>query len=64
MFAQYNRLHLHVFDSNLTLVRRALKMIKPKHRYARSKRVGRHWWLRQMIQQHDDARALYAEVMC
>ena len=62
MFGTYNRLNLHVTDSNAELIRRARRMVH-KTKRGRDARTMRHDLYRLLIEQHAKARALYVEVM-
>lgn len=62
MFGTYNRLHLHVTDSNAELIRRVRHMVH-KTKRGRDARTMRHDLYRLLIEQHDKARALFCEVM-
>jgi hypothetical protein len=62
MFGTYNRLNLHISDSNLELVRRVRRMVHRTKR-GRDARTMRHDLYRLLIEQHANARALYVEVM-
>lgn len=62
MFGTYNRLSLHVTDSNCELVRRVWRMVH-KTKRGRDARAMRHDLYRLLIEQHDKARALFLEVM-
>jgi hypothetical protein len=62
MFGTYNRLNLHVADSNLELIRRVRRMVHRTKR-GRDARTMRHDLYRLLIKQHAKARALYVEVM-
>jgi len=62
IFGTYNRLNLHISDSNLELVRRVWRMVH-KTKRGRDARTMRHDLYRLLIEQHAKARALYVEVM-
>ena len=65
MFGTYNRLNLHISDSNLELVRRVRRVRRMVHKTKRGRdaRTMRHDLYRLLIEQHAKARALYIEVM-
>jgi hypothetical protein len=56
--AQYNRLNVHVGASNVTVVRRARRMLSRIGR-ARDMRGERHKWLRAILKEHASAGALF-----
>lgn len=58
MYAQYQRLNLHVSASNREVVKAAHKLLSPKGKSSTQRRA-RHDWLRQILQYHHDARQLY-----
>jgi hypothetical protein len=62
MFGMYNRLNLHIADSNIELIRRARRQM---HKTARGRkgRIMRHDMYRLLIEEHDRARALFFYVM-
>lgn len=62
-FAQYNRLNLHVTDSNRAVIRAARQRLKPSARRSRDVRSERHAFFRAMLEQHKAASRLYREVM-
>jgi hypothetical protein len=62
IYAQYLRLNLHVGESNITLVRRARRMLSPLGR-SRQSRDSRHVWLRELIAHHAESRGMYINVM-
>ena len=62
MFGTYNRLNLHVTDSNAELIRRVRRMVH-KTKRGRDARAMHHDLYRLLIEQHDKARALFLEVM-
>lgn len=62
MFGTYNRLNLHVTDSNLELVRRVWRMVH-KTKRGRDARTMRHALYKILIEHHAQARALFLEVM-
>jgi hypothetical protein len=62
IFGTYNRLNLHVADSNLELIRRVRRMVH-KTKRGRDARTMRHDLYRLLIEQHAKARALYVKVM-
>lgn len=59
--AQHARLGLPVSASNRDVIRAAHKMLTPNGR-SRSRREWRHFWLRTMIQRHQEAFILCAAV--
>jgi hypothetical protein len=62
MFGTYNRLNLHVADSDVELIRRVRRMVH-KTKRGRDARTMRHALYRLLLDQHAQARALYREVM-
>lgn len=56
-YAQYGRLHVHVAASNVTVIRKARRMLSPMGR-ARAQRDARHKWLRAILKHHEDEREL------
>lgn len=57
MYAQYQRLGLHVYASNREVVKAAHKMLSPKGK-SFSQRQARHNWLRQILQYHKEEKQL------
>jgi hypothetical protein len=58
MLNTYHRLNLHIYASDRTVVRAALRKIKRKARHDRALRKLRHEWLREMLAYHAKARNL------
>ena len=56
MYGTYTRLHVAVWDSNITVIRRAIKKIDKKHRKAYDKKEERKKFYRWMIAHHNNAR--------
>ena len=63
MYAQYCRLHVHVYASNREVIRKAQRMLKRSCRYSREFRTARHAWLRSLLGYHARAAKEYREVM-
>lgn len=57
MYAQYQRLNLHVTATNRELVKSAHKLLSPKGK-SNAQRQARHDWLRQMLNYHKDEQQL------
>ena len=60
----YQRLNLHVGETDRTVIRATLKRIRKHHRYARNKRAERHDFIRKVLHEHHEERKLYIHVMC
>ena len=58
IYAQYCRLHVHVAASARTVVRAAHRLIAEPNRRNAGKRDARHQWLRAILAEHNEARAL------
>lgn len=63
MYGTYCRLGVHVMDSDLEVIRRALRVVSVQHRHCREMREERHRFLRLMLFHHQDERRLYRAVM-
>ena len=63
MFATYERLNLHVYDSDVAVIRAGRRLIAKKHRTSRDKRDARHTFYRRLLACHHSARRLYHDVM-
>lgn len=61
--AQYNRLNVHVSDSNATVIRAAAQMIASWHRRDPAKRAARKDFYRSSIECHEAARNLFSFVV-
>ena len=58
MFPTYQRLRVAVWDSNITVIRRAIKKIAKKHRRCAEMRAERKKFYRWMIAHHNNARGI------
>lgn len=63
MFAQYQRLGVHVGASSLAVIRAARARMTAKARRDPLQRRARHEFYRRMLHEHSEARALYRRVM-
>lgn len=61
MYATYERLGLHVAESNMKVIRAARKRITKKARRDPKFRDARKALYREMLQHHADARELFRE---
>ena len=61
-FATYQRLNLHVFASNVEVIRAARLRLTPQVRTARAYRAARHAFYSEMLRNHFDSRTLYFRV--
>lgn len=63
MFGTYQRLGLHVMESNIQVIRAARQMISEEHRRAPEMALARKQFYRSMIDYHRQARAVYQMAM-
>ena len=61
MYGTYCRLHVHVYASNIEVIRRASRKLKKSARHDRQAREARHAFYRQMLDYHHKARELVRE---
>lgn len=59
MFAIYCHLDVHVYASDLTVIRKARKLFRAECRKKREHRAARHRLYRSMLREHVAARKLY-----
>ena len=64
MFGTYCRLLIHVYDSDITIIRAARLKIQKRFRTLRASRSARHTFYRSMLAHHRDARDTHRKVMC
>lgn len=57
-YASYCRLGVHVYASDIEVIREARKMIAAHHRRGREARTGRHQFYRALLEEHRRARRL------
>ena len=60
MYGTYQRLNLHVYASNMQVIRAAHRMLKKKAK-TRAFRKERHKFLRQMLKYHQQEYAMVKE---
>jgi hypothetical protein len=58
MYGTYCRLHVHVYASNIEVIRCASRKLKKSARHDRKAREARHAFYRQMLDYHQEARRL------
>lgn len=61
MYGTYERLNLHVYASNIEVIRAVRRKFKRATLHDRAMREQRHYVYRKMIGYHADARALVRE---
>ena len=61
MFGTYQRLNVHVFASNLAVIRALRRKLKPGVLHDRTKRDARHELYRTILKHHSDAAAIVQE---
>ena len=55
-YGQYERLHVHVAEPDLAVVRKSRRMLSKKGK-SREQRDARHAWIRQLIAHHHEWQA-------
>lgn len=58
-YAMYCRLNCHVGESDVTVIRKVHKWIRPTHQHGRQWRKDRHKIYRTVLKEHHAAQALF-----